>query len=147
MLVYGDSDMLTVRLFNGDDFIDECEIDTMIPRDILPVARAAADDGAVTETTVGTYTVSTTVTGSVSTSQLTLLFSPVAGAGFYRIAYGDNDVFSSELVPATDSFSYLTLLIISLADVKLIVYDKDREQLFEARFDTSDQTVKRQITE
>jgi hypothetical protein len=85
------------------------------------------------------------VTGTVSTSQLTLLFNPAAGAGFYRIVYGEDYVYSSELVPASDSFNYLTLLISGLSDVKIIVYDRDREQIFEARFDTSDQTIKQQL--
>jgi hypothetical protein len=146
-LVYGDSDMLTVRVFNGDEFVDECDIDTTIPRDILPIKKPVPDNAGMVERIAGTYTVSTTVTGTVSTSQLTLLFNPAAGAGFYQIVYGDNYVYSSELVPATDSFSYLTLLIAGLSEVRLIVYDKDRTQIFEARFDTNDQTIKQQITD
>ncbi|MCL1823706.1 MAG: hypothetical protein FWG44_05840, partial [Oscillospiraceae bacterium] len=105
-LVNGDSDYLTVRLFDEDEFIAEAVIDTTTPRDILPVPKAEKADGDKTlEKKVGTYTVSTNVTGTVNTSKITLNFDISANAGFYKIVYGNNDVYNSELIPAADSFT------------------------------------------
>jgi hypothetical protein len=70
-LDYGETGLLPVRLFNGEDFVAECEIDTTVPRDVLPVQGGvpAADTG---ERKAGTYTVSTTNLGNLSTSTLKL---------------------------------------------------------------------------
>jgi hypothetical protein len=142
-LTYGESDMLTVRVFNEDDFVAECVIDTTTPRDVLPIESGELDsDGEAVERTIGGYSISTTVTGNISVSRLEVDFNPSVGAAFYRIVYGENDVYDNEPIPVDQSFTYLSLLVASLADVKIIVYDGERNQIHEAWFETSDQSIR-----
>ncbi|MCL2035979.1 MAG: TolC family protein [Oscillospiraceae bacterium] len=140
-LVNGDSDDLTVRVFDGDTFVAECVIDTTTPRDVLPIPKAELSGDEEVERKVGTYKISTDVTGEVSISKIMLEFDVSANAGFYKIVYGENDVYSSALIPAADSFTYLSLLITGLDDVKIMVYDKDEGFVGEARFNTENQTI------
>jgi hypothetical protein len=144
-LVYGDSDELTVRVFDEDEFVDEVVIDTTIPRAPLPVERAERT-AQEAEQIIGSYKVRSAITGEVSISTLTLEFKAFAEVGFYRIVYGENYIYSSEPVPFNEGFTYLTLLIAALDDVKIIAYNDGKEQIFEAWFDTSDQSIRRMIT-
>jgi hypothetical protein len=143
-LVYGESDMLTVRLYDsGGSYAGECEIDVTVPRDVLPIGdgeETAAPSQA--DTSIGTYRVATRSVGDVSLSTLTLEFTAVSGARYYRLQYGGADVYTAELTAAEEDFDYLTLLIANLGDVKLLVYDRNRQQIWDARFDISDQSIK-----
>jgi hypothetical protein len=144
-LVYGDSDELTVRVFDGDDFVDQAVIDTTVPRAPLPVERSVRGMEDV-EVIIGSYKVRSAITGEVSISTLTLEFNASANVGFYRIVYGENNVYSSEPVKFDESFTYLTLLIAALDDVKILAYDDSGEEIFEARFNTADQSIRRTVS-
>ena len=70
-LDYKGSYTLTVRLYNGDEYVTECEIDTTVMRDVLPI-ESAQEETTAQEQQCGTYQVDTVSLGSVSTSTLTL---------------------------------------------------------------------------
>jgi hypothetical protein len=138
---YGSGSMLKVRLFNEGKFVDECEVDTAVPRDVLDI-RGSTLPPAPEEKTIGSYTIETRARNMVNTSVLTLKPEPGFGVKFYSLTHGTgNNIYTSELIPIEESFTYLTLLIASLDDVTLALYDNNREKIHTARFDTSAQKI------
>lgn len=135
---YKDTSKLTIRLYNGDTYVDECEVDASVPRDVLPIERAAVEQ---TERTVGTYTVKTNVMGDTATSELTLAVNTAEGADSYTLSYGGAQIYTTEKYPMRKSFHYFTLLIASLDDVTATLYDANGEKLTDIRFDTQTQTL------
>ena len=138
-LDYQDTSTLTIRLYNGDTYVDECEVDASVPRDVLDIERAAPPQE--TERVVGTYTVSTTLQGGVSVSELKLDVNAAENASYYTLTYGEQSIYTTEQRSVRESFSYLTLLITSLDDVTAGLYDRAGNELMRVRFDTSTQEL------
>ncbi len=140
-LDYKGTSTLTVRLYNEDTYVTECEIDTTVPRDVLPI-EPAVEEEAPLAVQCGTYKIETTSLGSVSTSKLTLSFDATVGAAYYRIEdAGGASVYTEEPIPAEESFTYLTLLVGSLSAVTVRVYDKDQAEIGTATFNEDTQTI------
>ena len=138
-LDYQDTSTLTIRLYNGDTYVDECEVDASVPRDVLDIERTAPPQE--TERVVGTYTVSTTLQGGVSVSELKLDVNAAENASYYTLTYGEQSIYTTEQRSVRESFSYLTLLITSLDDVTAGLYDRAGNELMRVRFDTSTQEL------
>ncbi len=138
-LDYQDTSTLTIRLYNGDTYVDECEVDASVPRDVLDIECAAPPQE--TERVVGTYTVSTTLQGGVSVSELKLDVNAAENASYYTLTYGEQSIYTTEQRSVRESFSYLTLLITSLDDVTAGLYDRAGDELMRVRFDTSTQEL------
>ena len=139
-LDYGGTSMLVLRFYDGETYVTECEIDATVPRDVLDLGQdEVAADGE--ERQVGTYSVTTTAVGSLSTSTLTLKLDAGTDAASYTITYGTGNVYTSDLTPVEDSFQYLTLLVASLDEVTLNLYDRDGTLVMTGRFDSQTQTV------
>lgn len=90
---------------------------------------------------MGSYTVSTRQTGSLSTSELTLDLGDHPEITGYSITYGDNNIYTSDKLSIQDSFSYLTLLIVSLDQVEVSFYNDNGDLLYTGSFHSEDQTV------
>lgn len=138
-LDYGGDSMLTLRLYGPDGFVAQCEIDASVPRDRLDLG--AGESTAAPEVALGTYTVTTTALEGLSTSALTLHLNAGVTAKTYTISYGTNNVFTSDPLPVTEPFAYLTLLIASLGDVTLTLYDSGGNAVGSARFEPKSQTI------
>ena len=138
-LDYGGGAELVLRFYDGDTYVTECTIDATISRDVLNL-KVETDTGPK-ERTIGSYRASTSNLGNVSTSKLTISINASVGAKSYVIRYGDQGVYSTERMDLSQSFQYLTLLISSLADVTLELYDSGGELLLTARFDTELGTI------
>lgn len=138
-LDYQETSRLTIRLYNGSEYVDECEIDASVPRDTLDIQRA--EDAAQAERVIGSYSVKTSLEGGVSVSELTLTVNAAENAAYYTLTYGEAGVYSTDLRSTGESMVYLTLLISSLEDVTLTLYDRDRQTLTQARFDTAAQQL------
>lgn len=138
---YGGTSSLTLRFYNGDTYVAECDIDASVPRDILslPVEEEPTEEN--TEVQLGSYSVSTKAVGSLSTSELTLDLSRYPEIASYTITYGTNNVYTSDRVSAKEPFSYLTLLIASLDDVELSFYNESGTLIYTGHFQSQDQTV------
>ncbi|MBQ3497203.1 MAG: TolC family protein [Oscillospiraceae bacterium] len=135
---YKDTSKLTIRLYNGDTYVDECEVDASVPRDVLPIEGVTVEE---TERVVGTYTVETSVMGDTAVSQLTLSVDAAVGADSYTLGYGGGQVYTAEKYPLRKAFHYFTLLVASLEDVTATLYNADGEKLTDVRFDTQTQTL------
>ena len=143
-LDYQDTSELTIRLYNGDTYVDECTVDASVPRDVLDIQ--GQDTQPETERVIGSYMVNTTMEGGVSVSELKLIINAVEDASTYTLTYGEQGIYTTDPRPVTESFSYLTLLIASLEDVSVKLYDKDGAALLEARFDPSTQELVADMT-
>lgn len=139
-LDYQDTSQLTLRLYHSGTFVDECDIDASVPRDVLDIQKAETPDPAA-QRSVGSYTVTTTMEGGVSVSELKLTLNAVEHAASYTLTYGDRQVYTTEKRPVTQSFTYLTLLIASLEDVTATLYDSDGNALMQVRFEPSTQEL------
>ena len=139
---YGGNSALTLRFYDGETYVTECEIDATVPRDVLPIESAGeAPQEEETEVQLGSYTVNTTQVGSLSTSELTLDLSRYPDIASYTITYGSSNVYTSDRVSVEDPFSYLTLLIASLDDVELSFYNEAGTLIYTGHFQSQDQTV------
>ncbi len=139
-LDYQDTSQLTLRFYHSGTFVDECDIDASVPRDVLDIQKAETPDPAA-QRSVGSYTVTTTMEGGVSVSELKLTLNAVEHAASYTLTYGDRQVYTTEKRPVTQSFTYLTLLIASLEDVTATLYDSDGNTLMQVRFEPSTQEL------
>lgn len=139
-LDYQDTSQLTLRFYHSGIFVDECDIDASVPRDVLDIQKAETPDPAA-QRSVGSYTVTTTMEGGVSVSELKLTLNAVERAASYTLTYGERQVYTTEKRPVTQSFPYLTLLIASLEDVTATLYDSDGNTLMQVRFEPSTQEL------
>ena len=140
-LDYQESAEITIRLYNGDDFVCECVVDASVPRDVLPI-EPAGDAAAQEDLVLGSYSVDTVPIGELSTSTLTLKLNPDVDAKTFTISYGDHgEVSTTGKLKTSESLTYLTLLIASLDSVTLNLYDATGGQTYTARFDTENQSI------
>lgn len=138
-LDYKDTSVLTLRFYNGDTYVDECEINAAVPRDVLKIRRE--DPQTAAERCIGSYTVETAMEGNISVSELKLSVNAAEGAAAYTLTYGGENVYTTERRGTDESFSYLTLLIRSLENVTLRLYDSEGRLLTQARFDPAEQRL------
>ena len=94
-----------------------------------------------TERVIGTYQIKTVVQSGVSVSSLSLSIDAAEGAASYSLGYGEQEVYTTEPVPIDEPFTYLTLLISSLEDVTVQLYDSGGAYLTEGRFDIELQQI------
>lgn len=138
MLDYQDTGKLLIRLYNGDEFVDECEIDASVPRDVLEIKEAKVPSKT---RVVGTYEVNTTMQGDISVSELKLKVNAAEGADSFTLTYGTQNVYTTQKQSVRESFSYLTLLIASLEKVTATLYDQGGNKLMDVQFDTGTQEL------
>lgn len=139
---YGGDSMLTLRFYDGSTYVTECQVDATVPRDVLPIeSDGEAPEEEAAEVQLGSYSVSTSAVGELSTSQLTLDVSRYPDIASYTITYGSSSVFTSDPIGAEEPFSYLTLLISSLDQVEISFYNEAGTLVYTGRFQPSDQTV------
>jgi hypothetical protein len=140
-LDYADSSELTIRLYDGDKYVTECKIDATVPRAVLPISTET--EGPSEEVELGTYTLTSTTIGSISTSKLTLKLSGSgAKAKKYSLEYGENGVLrTTEAMDVSEDFTYLSILVKSLDGVTLKLSDDSGNPLYTGRFDTATQTI------
>lgn len=145
-LDYGETSVLTVRLFDGERFVGECEIDARVPRDTLDVFSAREPDEQAVK--IGTYSLSSRPVGALHMTELTLSINAVEGARYFRLVYrGGEPVGSAEPVAIDDAFRYLTMLANSIEEVSVILYDQNQQELYTAYLREDGQTVWRGAAE
>ena len=136
---YGGTNMLTIRLYNGDEYVTECEVDASVPRDVLDLGAEQVEEA--TQRIIGTYQVKTVVQSDVSVSSLSLSVDQSEGAATYTLSYGEQGIYTTEPMAIDEPFTYLTLLISSLEDVTVQLYDSGGAHLLDAKFDVEMQQI------
>lgn len=127
-----------VRFYSGEDFVDDCEIDASsyhgklnISGGYVPTPRG--------EIVVGTYECKDTGSGTAELG----IQTDLAKAAYYRLFTNEGQaVFSEALIPISDKFRYLSILQDSFQDMRIFLYDKDRELICKGEFDTGSLQIK-----
>ena len=66
---------------------------------------------------------------------------PAEGAASYALTYGEREVYTTDTIPIDEPFTYLTLLISSLEDVTVQLFDSTGAHLLDGRFDLELQQI------
>lgn len=139
-LDYGGDPMLTIKLFNNDNFVAQSIVDAQIPHGVLDLEGTVAPPP--THRVIGSYTVEDGLDDEVTTSTLTLTLDAAVGAKSYNLTYSDSgSVYTGEHLAIDMPFNYLSILITSLETITLELFDKDGKLIYEAGFDTAEGTI------
>ncbi len=143
-LDYSDTCILMLRLYNGDDFVGECEIDARVPRDTI--SFFSGSNVPAREEEIGTYSMSVSNIGEMRMTELSLDIQAAVGAAYFTITYDDGkSVSSAKPIRLDGSLRYLTMLAASIEDVQVILYDEDQNEICTAYLREAGQTVWRSI--
>jgi hypothetical protein len=128
---YGETNRLTVKLYNADEYVDECEIDTSVPSDVLDLRGGVPM--APRKQIVGQYSVSAKRQGIGSEIRVSVAAgSPIA---FYSLSAGGAGLLSGEPLPVSQPFKYLSLLPADMTEVRVELFNEARSLLYTARFE------------
>jgi len=127
-----------IRLYNGEDFVDDCDIDPCVYSDKLTIIGYSIESNENPE--IGTYSVETnSVTGMF---ELTVTPQPELNVASYNIkAQNGKYLISNKRIPIKEKFRYLLLTEESLKELTLYLYDTEGKQIFEVQFDSEEQTL------
>ncbi|WP_409966942.1 TolC family protein [Bengtsoniella intestinalis] len=140
---YGGTNLLTLRFYDGDTYVGECEIDAS-------VAYGALDFGTVEVAAevlpLGSYAGSTQNYGMVSTSTLSITTAvstsnAMGDATSYMVFYQGQAVGSDTAIAIADNLSYLSVLLVSLDDATIVFYDSSGTPVEKGYFDTATASI------
>lgn len=118
----------SVRLYNGEEFVDECEFDPMESSGPLNVVGGFVPPKSQEEV-VASFTYKRNET--LDMTAFTFTAKPGKGIAYYQIQdTGGEPIYDSEPVPLERSFSYLSLLEQDLSRLRIALYDKDQNLLY-----------------
>lgn len=129
-----------IRLYDGDDFIDDCEIDHEVYSDKLIIKSYHVE---TTESDyLGTYTVMRHPT--MGTIELALALDAGQMATHFNIKTEDGKyLLNSNKISVKDKFIYLAAAENSLEELTICLYDESGALLCEATLRSSDQTLRK----
>lgn len=127
-----------IRLYDGEDFVDDCDIDPSVYSGKLIIKSYRVE--TTEETQIGTYTISTnSVTGLL---EIKMKMNADLQAVSYNIKTQDGKyLISDKKISIGETFRYLAAAESSLEELVLCLYDEQGQLLTEADFRTSDQTI------
>ena len=126
-----------VRLYNGDEFVDDCEIDPSAyqgPLTIKDYVIERTEEG--TKRVIGSYEIVNR--DEMGLVEIQLRIDGVEEILSYSIQNEEGNSLISEerKVPVTDSFTYLEFLQTELENVKISCFDQSEAMKYTAYFDT-----------
>lgn len=137
----GSVDRVFIRLYNGGEFIDDCDIRPSEYSGRLNIVTGYRIEKSE-DSKLGTYAVETTDT------RLALLsITPKAGEGIAGYTIQDADgvsLLDGSVVPVKEAFRYLSAAANDLEELTILFYNAEGEELYKARFRTSDNTIRRE---
>lgn len=139
-------DVVKIRFYNGNDFVNDCEIDPSSLSGELSITTGYHVQDDTSGSAIGTYNCNKNDT--TKCTELTLAPDVQENIAYYRIRTSDGKYLrSEEYVPVTETFQYLSLLEPDLAKVTIEFYDSDQNKLYEGCFDTSNLGLLKQQAE
>lgn len=140
MITIDDVDKFYVRVYDGENFVDECEIDTQVYQGELTIVEGYIITEEVTDTTIGTYTVEEIE--STKMSEITLSIDSEEGVNYYSLTNSEGKkIYTDEVMNITDSFEYLSFITGNLEKVTIKCYDKNKGFLYDAYFEPSNYSI------
>lgn len=136
------ADSAKIRLYNGNTFVCDCDIDPSnysgtlkIITNLKVVGNEAKD--------LGTYSVDQNT--NLGTMTLTFKIDEKEGIGFFKLQTKDDELplGDGELIPIDKEFKHLISTADSLDELEIIFYDKSKGKKYKAYFDTNNSKVKK----
>lgn len=126
-----------VRLYDGEEFVDDCEIDPSAyqgPLEITTYAVKKAEDAK--QRVIGSYE----VTKNENTGMMEITLNPngVEDIHYYAIQSEEGNYLVSEekKTAVADSFTYMSFAAGDLDTLKILCFDKEKGEKYTAYFDT-----------
>ena len=138
-------DKTMIRLYNGNDFVDDCVIDPSEEKGTLNI-RTRMDINKDETGDVGTYDIEqSNVTGLI---KLTLVPLESEEIGAYRILDSEGTPLGNgEVTDIKKSFTHLGLVSTDLKNLKIEFYDKNKALKYTGYFDTTNKKIKKDKSE
>ena len=135
-----DVNRVFIRLYDGETFLDDCDINPTVYSDKLTIKSYRVETRE--SDLVGIYNLEhETAKGMVD---VTLVPNPDQLAAFYNIKTAEGQYLIDETKKSIkDKFTYLSAAGNSLDDLIVCLYDKDGTLLYEARLQSADQTLRK----
>lgn len=131
-----------IRLYNGDEFIDDVKIDPTVTEGPLPIV-VGRNIVKAEETEIGFYeTEVNDVTGIIS---IRVDVTEDPDVAFYRVETKDEKVMSGkEPIENKKAFKHLAIVENGLDDVVIVLLDSEKNELYRARFVSATRKIKKQ---
>ena len=130
-----------IRLYNGDEFVDDVVIDPSEPSGPLPIVK----DRRIVKNNpdeIGIVELSTNSTTGLMSIRLEI--TEDAAAAFYQVKDSEGVIFSGkEPVANGKEFRHLALVESGLEEAVIDVMDKDKNVLYQARFDMKNHRIRK----
>lgn len=133
-------DRVFIRLYDGENFVDDCDIDASVYSDKLTIRTYRVETAENTQ--IGTYTAAvSSVTGLL---EINMQLQPDQKAAFYNIRTEDGKyLISDRKIPTGETFRYLPAAESSLDDLIISLYDEQEQLVCEAQLNSSDLTIQK----
>lgn len=129
MLDLESADQVTVRLYNGSTFADECEIDPMILSGPLKLTKGYGQAGQKAEKAVAVFSCRTD--SEVGIATFTFQAKPGEAIAYYQIIEKEGSpVRTGELTPIAEPLSCLALAAGDLGRLQVRFYDAGRNLIY-----------------
>ena len=126
-----------VRLYNGEDFVDDCEINPSAYQGMLNIKDyVITKSEEAVRRVIGSYEI--VDRNEIGLVEIQLKIDGVEEIQYYSIQNEDGNSLISEerKVPITDSFTYLGFLQAELENVKIVCFGVTEDEKYTAYFDT-----------
>ncbi len=139
-----------IRLYDGNTFVADCTIDATDYHGVLYVegggsnaaqTTAGGDDGTKkVKRTVATY--SYTINKSTGIASISINPEASEGIAYFSLVNAEGTALSNgEPVGVKDSFKYLSIMTGSFYDLRMVLYDSEKNELYQGSFNISDMTI------
>lgn len=140
MISMTDVESFKVRVYEGEEFIDECTIDTQVYQGELTIITGYTISKSEQERDIGTYNI--TETNNSTMVKIELNIAAEEGVGYYSLLNSDGKyIFSEEPIAADTAFEYLSFISGNLDGITIKCYDSKKTYLYDAGFRSSDYSI------
>ena len=135
-------DEVKIRLYNGDEFVDDCIIDPSVESGPLTITTGYEVKKAESDE-LGTYV----VMNNDTTGLVELKFDPAdKNVAKFKVLTSDGKTLGGDkLTEITKPLVYIPLLLDSLDDLKVEFYDSGEGLLYTGRFDSANGKVRKLV--
>lgn len=135
---------ITVRLYNGDKFVGDCQIDPAVTTGKLNIGNGTTAEQKTTKT-VGTYKLETDT--AIGMTYLSLSINKKEDIQYYTVANSEGkNLFSDEPIAIDKSFTYLSMLAKDIGSLIIKLYDGNQELVYSAVPEEKTQSLTVEIT-
>lgn len=147
MLDMDNADKVIIRLYNGDKFVCDCEIDPMEYSGELPVSSGYVDENkkddgtaVTTERSVGNF--SYNVDRQTRLAEIRITPNMNEKISYFRITDKNGKILGdSEMLPVSKSFTYFSFILDDMDNLEVLLFDTDKQQLYTGHFNTKEMKV------